>query len=225
MDHVARRLRRRRGCVSEILVGRLYRETHTSFEAFTEEEFSLQRAHAHRLVNAAPHFHVIGPVAEKRGIPLPQNEAQLRPLAKLEPKEAAEVWTLAAKRAKAEKTPLTAEIVAKEVYRFVTPTDQIERNVDRRRDRRVAAAQNAADRKADQVAPPEPSVAPPQTPVPAAAGSFRDDCTELVQFVRGLAKAYGDRRFQLENLLKHLNQEVRFGNPVGVDQIIAGLGS
>ena len=52
-----------------ILDGRLYRETHPSFEAFTEAEFNIQRAHAHRLVVAAARFKTIAPVAEKKGLP------------------------------------------------------------------------------------------------------------------------------------------------------------
>ena len=211
-----------------ILSGKLYRETHPSFEAFTEAEFGIQRAHAHRLVNAAARFRSIAPVAEKKGLPVPQNEAQLRPLAKLDAKEAVEVWTLAAKRATKEKTPLTAELVAKEVYRFVTPTDEIERDTDRRRDRRDAAAQKAADRRDDaQTARPTPVETPVQpsvTPQPKPAlriaapegsdaeATFRGDCCELREFVRGIAQAWPDhgQRLLLTRLLEELGRQIRF---------------
>ena len=177
-----------------MLEGRLYRETHASFEAFTEEEFGIQRAHAHRLVNAARQFQAIAPAAEKRGLPLPQNEAQLRPLAKLDHKEAIEVWAIAAKRAAKEKTPLTAELVAKEVYRYVTPTDEIERATDRRRDRRDVAAQAAADRKAVADIPDgsartpvlEPTVATAEAAVRAPNPLLSDKPLKLADRLDGL---------------------------------------
>ena len=223
-----------------ILEGRLYRGTHPLFEAFTEAEFGIQRAHAHRLVNAAARFKTIAPVAEKKGLPVPQNEAQLRPLAKLDNKEAVEVWTLAAKRATKEQTPLTAELVAEEVYRFVTPTDEIERDTARRRDRRVAAAQKADDWRADaQTVRPTPVETPVQSsvasePKPAlripapddsdAAFTFRGDCCELREFVRGIARAWPDhgQRLLLIRLLEELGREIRLdAPPARVDQIIA----
>ena len=96
------------GALMEIRDGRLYRQTHRSFEAYTKERWGMGKSRAHQLMEAASTVAAIsGPVTE--GDPstivdvLPTNEAQVRPLAGLDDQAKREVWAEAVATAPAGK--------------------------------------------------------------------------------------------------------------------------
>lgn len=92
----------------EIRDGRLYRQTHRSFEAYTKERWGMGKSRAHQLMEAARTVAAIsGPVEE--GDPstivevLPTNEAQVRALSGLDDQAKREVWAEAVATAPAGK--------------------------------------------------------------------------------------------------------------------------
>ena len=96
------------GALMEIREGRLYRQTHRSFEAYTKERWGMGKSRAHQLIEAASTVAAIsGPVVE--GEPstivdtLPVNESQVRPLAGLDDQAKREVWAEAVATAPAGK--------------------------------------------------------------------------------------------------------------------------
>ncbi len=85
------------GALMEIREGRLYRQTHRSFEAYTKERWGMGKSRAHQLIEAASTVAAIsGPVVE--GEPstmvdtLPTNERQVRALSGLPDQAKREVW-------------------------------------------------------------------------------------------------------------------------------------
>jgi hypothetical protein len=64
---------------------RLYRETHSTFEAYCRERFEMTRVHAYRQISAAE-------VCALLPTPRPANEAQLRPLTTVPRDKAPAVW-------------------------------------------------------------------------------------------------------------------------------------
>jgi hypothetical protein len=76
--------------------GKLYRETHDTFEAYLLDRWNLSRPRAYQLIEAAE---TAGNLSTNVDIPLPQNEAQCRPLAQLEPDEQAATWAEAVESA------------------------------------------------------------------------------------------------------------------------------
>lgn len=78
------------GYLSKILSGRLYIDNgYENFERYCEARWSISRAHAYRLIEAA----AVATNLSTCEI-LPANERQLRPLAKLEPEEQKKAWEL-----------------------------------------------------------------------------------------------------------------------------------
>lgn len=68
--------------------GRLYRQTHTTFEDYCRERWGGSKRHANRLVEAAEVVHQLGPVG-----PIPTTERQTRELARIsDPEIRADVW-------------------------------------------------------------------------------------------------------------------------------------
>lgn len=65
-----------------IKAGKLYRETHSSFEAFCKEKWDFSRAHADRLIKASQVVKVLhtAPVGD---VAIPTTESQARPLTSL----------------------------------------------------------------------------------------------------------------------------------------------
>jgi hypothetical protein len=95
---------------------RLYRDTHKDFEAYCRNKWDYQRAYAYRLMGAAATVKALSPIGDNKlpkGIPLPSNEAQVRPLVNLEPKEAREIWIRAVEQAK--EGQVTAKLVQSQV--------------------------------------------------------------------------------------------------------------
>jgi hypothetical protein len=68
--------------------GQLYRQTHTTFEAYCRERWDLSRTYAYQLIGASE---VVDEVASVSDV-VPANEAQARPLASLPPEQRVEVW-------------------------------------------------------------------------------------------------------------------------------------
>lgn len=75
---------------------RLYRETHPTFDAYCSEKWDLGRSQAYRLIDAAEVVANLSPIGDT---PLPTNESQVRPLAKLEPEQQQEAWARAVETA------------------------------------------------------------------------------------------------------------------------------
>lgn len=74
----------------EIRKGRLYRETHATFEDYVQFVLSLSRPHAYNLMDGAQVMHDLSSIED---IPLPTNEAQARELKYLKtPEERSEKW-------------------------------------------------------------------------------------------------------------------------------------
>lgn len=98
---------------------RLYRADFDTFEAYCRQKWHYRRAHAYRLIGAAEVMEVLSPVGD---IPLPRNEAQVRPLLGLKPDEVRAVWCRAV--ASAGKKNVTAELVKQataEVMHYENP--------------------------------------------------------------------------------------------------------
>ena len=67
--------------MAEIFDRRLYRETHSTFEAYGWDRWQLKKSHVYQLVNAS---RVVSVLEEKSAIADKfKNEAQVRPLLKL----------------------------------------------------------------------------------------------------------------------------------------------
>ena len=73
----------------EIRDGRLYRETHLSFEAYLDERWSMSRSRGYRLIDAARIGELVSPMGD-----IPANERQARELAPLldDERELVDVW-------------------------------------------------------------------------------------------------------------------------------------
>ena len=102
--------------LAEIRDGRLYRQSHDTFEDYCRAKWSIERAHAYRLVEAAEVVDRLSPTGDI----LPVNERQARPLTQLPPDEQAEAWQEAVDTAPAGK--VTAAHVADVVERRTKPT-------------------------------------------------------------------------------------------------------
>lgn len=72
----------------EIRDSRLYRDSHSTFEAYCQERWGMERRNAYRLIDAA---NVVQSVSNWTQI-LPTNEAQARPLTGLSPEEMTSAW-------------------------------------------------------------------------------------------------------------------------------------
>jgi phage N-6-adenine-methyltransferase len=100
--------------LAEIRDGRLYREEHSTFEAYCRSRWAMSKTHANRLVEAAEVTRLLAPIGVS-----PANEAQARELAPLmgRPWEAAEAWRDAKAVAEERETPVTAELLRDAVGR------------------------------------------------------------------------------------------------------------
>src|ERR1041385_3786569 len=68
---------------------RLYRTEHSTFETYCRLKWQFGRAYAYRLITAAE---VVACVSTIGDIPLPENEAQVRPLIGLTQEQTKKVW-------------------------------------------------------------------------------------------------------------------------------------
>lgn len=74
--------------------GRLYRETHGTFEDYCRGKWGMTHRHANRMIEASAIVAHLGPMG-----PIPSSERQARELAGLEPDEQREVWRKAVETA------------------------------------------------------------------------------------------------------------------------------
>lgn len=74
----------------EIRDGKLYRETHATFEDYCRERWQLKQSHTYRLMDAASVIENLK--SSPNGGTLPDNERQIRPLTSLPPEQQAEAW-------------------------------------------------------------------------------------------------------------------------------------
>jgi hypothetical protein len=105
----------------EIRDRRLYRETHGTFEAYTEERFGYGKRLAYYYIDAANITDNLTGESEHDVHVLPTSEAQVRPLKALEPERQREVWRKAVERAGG-KAP-SREVVAATVRDLVPRRD------------------------------------------------------------------------------------------------------
>ena len=98
----------------QIQHGRLYRQTHPTFQAYCQGRFGLSHSHAYRHIEGAKVLQHLSPIGDK---PMPANEAQTRPLVPLAPEGRLEVW----RRVLATTTPpeITAKVVESAVREFL----------------------------------------------------------------------------------------------------------
>jgi hypothetical protein len=123
-----------------IQVGQLYRETHETFDAYCRDRWDFAKSRAYQLIQGAA-------IAEQLAVstnvdnrkktqprPVPQNEAQVRPLLRVDEDQRGEVWDLAVKRAAKEgKAAPTQAIVEETVREWITPGDELETKAESRK--------------------------------------------------------------------------------------------
>ena len=78
----------------EIRDSRLYRSTHVTFEDYCRDRWKMARNYANKLILAAVVVANLGTT-----VPIPTNEAQVRPLTDLEPEQQRKVWLQAVNNA------------------------------------------------------------------------------------------------------------------------------
>ncbi len=94
------------GCaLKEICDKRLYREISDTFEKFCREHLGISRAYAYKQISAAK---VINNLKMSPNGDMPINEAQVRPLSKLEPNEQKLAWHYAIDKAKSGNRKVTS---------------------------------------------------------------------------------------------------------------------
>lgn len=94
---------------------RLYREHHKTFEAYCRERWQYGKSHAHRLIGAAEVVETLSPIGD--GMPMPLNEAQVRPLIGLSPDDQVKAWKAAVEGAAGKS--VTAKLVRNAAEPFV----------------------------------------------------------------------------------------------------------
>lgn len=116
----------------EIRDGRLYRQTHGTFEAYLDERWNISRRHGYRLIDAARVAELVSPIGHT-----PANEAQARELVPLLQDEQAlvETWRELLETYGDELTAIRARVIVKRVL-----SHRIERI---RRERRASEAHEA----------------------------------------------------------------------------------
>ena len=116
--------------LSRVKDGRLYRETHKSFQSYLKDRFRLSKPYAYQLINAAG-------VAEN--VPV-ENEAQARVLSSMTESQQVEIWRLA-KENKGD-SPVTAQDL-QETARAIADEDELPDVVDEEPDFKAIALVDA----------------------------------------------------------------------------------
>jgi len=97
--------------------GRLYRETHSSFEQYCHEKWNIGRSYAFRVIGAAERMKLL---PEDVNLPRPLNEFQMRPFLRLAPDRFPQAWKQAVKTGDGKVT----SSVARAVIRDLLPSEQ-----------------------------------------------------------------------------------------------------
>ncbi|MFZ5833594.1 MAG: hypothetical protein ACOY3P_26195 [Planctomycetota bacterium] len=111
--------------LTEIQQRRLYRETHATFEAYCQERWDMGRQHAYRLIEASA---VVAELSHHNDRPVPANEAQARPLARVDSDLRGEVWQQVLEQAPVDEAGnprITGGLVEKVVHEWLTPGDEL----------------------------------------------------------------------------------------------------
>jgi len=120
------------GCaLAEIQVNRLYRQTHDTFEEYCRERFEIARRTAYRYIEAST---IMDNVSNWTQIEeyLPANEAQVRPLTRLEPEKQIDAWKEAVETAP--DGHVTAKHVSKVVRTFLG--EQVREKAEKLKDKK-----------------------------------------------------------------------------------------
>lgn len=105
------------GCaLAEINISRLYRVTHVTFEDYCKERFEVAKRTAYQYISAKEVMDNVRNCAQIEL--LPKNEAQVRPLTRLEPDTQIEAWKQVVKSASLEHG-ITAKHVSEVVSEFI----------------------------------------------------------------------------------------------------------
>jgi hypothetical protein len=103
------------GCaLAEIKAGKLYQKTHVTFEDYCRERFEIARRTAYQYIDAQKAVDVLRANCAQTEI-FPMNEAQARPLTRLEPDAQVFAWEKVVRSA-----PLDGRITAKRVSEVVS---------------------------------------------------------------------------------------------------------
>jgi hypothetical protein len=96
--------------LAEVKRDRLFEAAgYESFEDYARDKFGFEKTQSYGLVNAATTVERLSAIAECKQ--LPSCEGQVRPLARLQPEQAARVWKQALKQSKQDARAVTARIV------------------------------------------------------------------------------------------------------------------
>ena len=108
----------------------VYKATHKTFETFVLEQFSLERAQAYRLMDAADvSKNICLQIGDTTPILVPQRESQLREVAKAPPEKQAEVVRKAAEKAAEENRKPTAADYKKVVGELLLEGESVAESV------------------------------------------------------------------------------------------------
>lgn len=132
--------------LSQIRDGRLYRESHGTFEGYCKDRWGFDRSRADQLVKAAE----LTTTVVNAGLPAPANEGQARELAKAPQEQRAEIWretvertdgkptAAAVREVRNELIPIQPDI-AQPIDEWLSPppprpawTDELQRDSERR---------------------------------------------------------------------------------------------
>lgn len=94
--------------LAEIRDSRLYRETHSTFEAYCRDRWQWSRPRVYQFIQSAE---AAGNLSTTVDIPAPTSERQIRPLTRLGKEKAREAWCRAHEIAEEEGKPVTGKIV------------------------------------------------------------------------------------------------------------------
>ena len=110
------------GCaLREIRDSKLYRETHERFEDYCKEVWETGRRRAYQFIDATAVFENVNNCAQNNNLPLPLNEAQVRPLTRdeLSPDDQIQCWKAACQKAQLADRKVTAHYVEEAVVEFL----------------------------------------------------------------------------------------------------------
>ena len=107
--------------LTEIRDDKLYRDEFATFEDYCKERWGFSRPHAYRYIDSAGLSENLSPIGDI----LPANEAQCRPLTKLEPEEQQEAWSKVLDTAKEKDKQVTAKLVSDVVKEMKEPAVQM----------------------------------------------------------------------------------------------------
>jgi hypothetical protein len=118
--------------LAEIRDSRLYRGSHSDFDAYCRDRWGFSRRHSSRLITAAQiaeQLGPVGPIPELSTVvdtPLPTSERQVRELARVVPEQRAETWQAVVEQHGEKPTAEQVRRVVQERYevptRVLTPT-------------------------------------------------------------------------------------------------------